>query len=406
MGFRLDSHLFLGGALLFGGNALQAIVGLAASIVLARLLGPEAMGRFALVFASVGFVLSVLSLRLGTFIVRTADAALDDRRRRLYYSAAMVETGIAGVISFLWLSAVGLIDVWAVVLIVSQCVLHWTNVNKGFYERTMPYRQLAIVETSVFVIGNGVAVVAVLAGAGEAALYLRELLLALLLFVGLYAAGGLTFMPLRVDVDGWMSLFREARPVWLEGMMEGAFQRLTALTAGVLGDERSTGLFFLAQNLAMRPHQLLSPIMTRMASNWFREVEDPAHQQRGRNVLLIATLLVLVLGAVLLAWLAEPAVVLVLGEKWRDAAPILMALTGAIVFLTPFEILRIYGFIIYRGRALILARVAQYGGFVALTGTALAFSVPPMTALGLGVSAAFVSAFFILWRLLGRRKPG
>ncbi len=383
------------------GTAVQAVAGLVASIVLARLVGPEGFGRFAVALATVGLTLNILSLRLSILITRATTQELAGHHGSLYFTALFTETLLAGCVSLVWLSLSGLWDIWTLLLVLSQCLAHWVGCNKAFYERAMAYAQLAMVETAAVLGGNAAAVFLALGGAGEAALYLRELIIGGFLFVTLGTCGALTFRPLRrISIAELSLLVREARSVWLDGVLEGGFQRLTTLAASLVSTDRETGYFFMAQSLAMRPHQLLAPLTTRVASNWYRTMPTGEERRRGRDQLLLLTGGLLVLCAVLMIWLADPLVPAVLGTQWQGAVPVLRAMAGIVVFLTLFEVLRIYAFVVRRERYVLMARIAQY---TALAGFAvLPAATSGVVTLGIAVSAAFTVAFFVLWFTMNR----
>ena len=69
--------------------------------------------------------------------------------------------------------------------------------------------------------------------------------------------------------------------------MEGNFQRLTILLAGLFGGEATAGLFFQAQRLAMVPHQILAPFVNRVLVVWFGQIEDTEKRKLGRDKVLL-----------------------------------------------------------------------------------------------------------------------
>lgn len=402
MGVNLSRRAISGAAYLTAGTIVQAVIGLIASIVLARVIGPEAFGRFAMVFAVVGLTQSVLSLRLPVLITRASDAEISGAAGRIYCSALVMETGLGAAASLIFLVLVGIWDVWALALVVSQAVAHWTGGNRAFYERSMPYRRLAVMETATAIGGHLLAMSAAVAGAGEAALYLRELAMSFGLVAVLAASGGLTLLPWRgLSAREGFALIREARSIWLDGILEGSFQRLATLAVSMTATERETGYFFMAQSLAMRPHQFLAPIASRVAANWFRITADPVTRRKGRNLLLLWLAGPLVACAVFVVWFSDPVVPMILGEQWRGAVPVLVAMSGIIVCLTAFEVLRSYSLVVRRERCVVHGRIAQYLGFLAVSALGQV-ALPGVVAIGLGVSASFLAASLLLWLLLAR----
>src|SRR6185369_2367153 len=144
-------------------------------------------------------------------------------RRELYFFILLVETAVAAIASVIGLAAFGVLDKWTLILLFSQCLVHWAGVNKAFYEREMPYGRLGVIETVAATSSHAFAVALALLGAGESVLYCRELFSGLCILGALGAARAVTILPLRrPTVEELKGLLREARAVWLDGMLEGS----------------------------------------------------------------------------------------------------------------------------------------------------------------------------------------
>lgn len=400
----MKGRFLAGGAALIAGTVIQAVAGLAASLYLARTLGPDAFGRFAVVLASAGMTLSLLSFHVGILITRTPETEFDRRRRETYFAAITIETVLGGLATVLFVAFVERLSPWDILLIGSQCLLHWTTTNRAYFERSMPYTRLAIIETSTITLSYILAVSLAAGGAGAAALYVREAFTAGLLTLVLWMAGGLTFHRLQIpDIGAWRQLFRESRQLWIEGLLEGSFHRLTIIAAQAIGGDRQSGYLFMAQSLAMRPHQFLSPATSRVASNWFRTVSDPATRREGLHRLLRGAGSLLVLVSAAIALFADPVVPMLLGDQWYGAVPALMALLGVVLFQTPFEILRSYSMVTGRTGLVLRARLSQYLGFAAVLSAGLLLDMSSVALLGACLSAGIIAAFATLWH--GTYRP-
>src|SRR3989344_6075533 len=91
------SHLAAQASWLVASGLIQAIIAFVANLVLVRFIAPEGFGRFALTQATIGIALTVVSLRLGTQIIRDRVIAHDEGARNLYFNAILHESVIAGV---------------------------------------------------------------------------------------------------------------------------------------------------------------------------------------------------------------------------------------------------------------------------------------------------------------------
>lgn len=396
------AQLVRGGVLLTGGAAMQALAGFAAQVVLMRLLSPEEFGQFALVLAGCGLVQMLLSLRLNVQIIRMADHALDAGTRDLYHSALCWETVAATVVTLIWLYLSGLTSVLSLTLVLALALGQWANQALSFWERSMPYGRLAAVETGSQLLGHMLAVIMVLSGLGVMALPLRELAVVLVKITALVRMGAIGFHRWRwITGREWSRLFRETHDVWFDGVVEGGFARMVVLASGWVGGVHGAGIFSQAMRLALVPHQFLSPVVSRLYGNLFARLTDGAARRRLLIRVGCWVGLVLAIGAGLAVALADPVVPWLFGAHWSEAARILAAMAGLILFYSLFELLRVYCLSQRLTRYVLVARTAQYmvfGGAVAwvLAGAGI-------FELALGLSVSYAVAFLAISLMLRGR---
>ncbi len=396
-----------GGALLVAGTAVQALVAFAVNLVLVRFIVPEEFGRFAIILAGASVVYWVMSLRVNVLIIRLGETDYDDRAKDLYFSAITIEALAATAIIMAWLAATGGLGVWETVLVAAVGVRHWTDLNKTFFEREMRYRQLALVETGATVGGHLTALALALLGAGWVALFVREAVISVLNALSLSAVGGLTLRPVRMlSIADWRHLFREARGVWLDSVLEGSFQRWTILLAGFLGGDAAAGLFFQAQRLAVVPQQFLAPVVNRIMANWFGRTEDAAERIRGRDRLLLTIAVPLAVAGVLTALFADPVVPWLFGASWAGAADPFAAMCGMVTFFSLFETLKSYCLTTRQSRKILAGRVVQYAGLLAPAAAGYAGWIGGGLSLAIGLSASYSLAFLFVLVLLRLDERG
>ena len=386
------------GIYLFSGVVLENVVGLLAQILIARLLLPQDFGRFAIVMAATSLVIALISLRLNVLILRAK--TITQAEISLFVSALFWEVIVATLITIIWLwFSTGI--AWEELIIMAGVMLnHWFRVNQTFYERLMPYRQLTIIESGSALLGHIVGVVLAYAGFGVISLCIRELATATIRIIGLKMVGGLVWEPPHiVSLKQWKRLWQEAKGVWLDSLLEGGFQRLTVLMAGTLVGHHGAGIFFMAQRLAVIPHQLMNPVMARIAANWFARLEERPEQIKARNKLTLISVVVLSLAAGVSFFLSPFLVPLLFGNNWLEAIPALQAMSGMIVFMTLFEIYKVDSLTSSQAFRLIPARLIQYIGFMGVI-----FLLPDTMGLSLGLSLAWGAGFLVLAFLLHKRE--
>ena len=395
------TELKRGAGYLFVGQISQAAIGFGSNLVLVRYLFPEDFGHFALIMAGVALIFAIMSFRIDAMIIRTPHAELSQHARNRYFSAAIYETIIASVLLVIMLKMNGQGGGWEYGLVLALAVRHWAQQNKGFYERTLPYRKLAIVETSVATSGSILAVCLVWFGFGAEVLFLREFYLSVCGVLGMWWIGGITICRLKVlSLDDMRTLFHDAKGLWIDGVLENSFGRIVILLVGEIGGERLAGFFFQAQKLALIPQQLIAPVIGRVAGNWFARVDDGDWRQKGRNRLLVSLAVVLAIPALICIASADVIVPMLLGDRWSQSANLLVGMSGFMMFIPLFEMLRNYCWATKRVRWLLVGRVAQYIGGAAPVAFYFLGWFPVDVTLALALSSAYMLAFVTLLVIL------
>ena len=401
-------NLKTGSAFLVSGQVFQALLAFGVNLVLVRYIFPEEFGRFALILAGASIVYSLISPRLNVLIIRLSDADYDEKTRDIFFSAIAWETLAATLIIFFWLGVSENAGLWEFLIVGAVGLRHWTDLNKAFFERTMAYRQLAIMETGASTGGHLLALAMALSGVGWGILVIREVMVSIINLFGLWRIGGLTLRRLRLlGILEWIALFKDARGVWLDGVLEGSFQRLVILLAGFIGGEAMAGLFFQAQRLAYVPHQVLSPITYRVLGNWFARTEDAKARRAGRDKFLLLLFPLLLIAGVLTVMFSGQIIPWLFGENWARVGDILAAMCGMVAFCSLFESLKAYCLATRQSVKLFSGRIVQYLGLLLPTVAGFAGWISADIALGIGLSTSYFLAFLLIFILLRieEKKP-
>lgn len=398
----LQSQIASQASWLVASGLIQASIAFIANLVLVRFIAPEGFGRFALTQATIGLVLTVVSLRLGTQIIRARNLTNDEEARSLYFNAILQESVLAGVMAGFALYAGGLLDWWGALLLISTLTIHFADNNKNYFERDMRYKQLSILEAGANGSSHIVSIILVLSGAGVAVLYIREFMYGVVYLFWMAKISAFKWYKLRaLKLGEWKVIIHNARGIWLDAMLENSFSRLIMLVTGVVGGERGAGFLLQAYRLAGVPHQLLAPIAGRIAFSWFSRETD--HVRRLKKLqLIILYMLAPLLGAVTITiFYGEQIIGILLGKNWIHVGQLLIDLVGLMMFLSISDAFRVYFIATYHTRYSIIMKITQY--LVFWLGVVIFMLINSLSVNDIGISIslaylfAFISGMTMVW---------
>jgi len=391
-----------------GGQVSQAAIAFLANLILVRYLFPEEFGRFALIQATVGLAAATFSLRINTILMQASEGDLKSGGKDRYLSALVGQTLLVGLSSLTLLWLLGLWNVWAMVLLLNVLIDPWINAQRVLYERTFHYKNLSLLESSAHLVSHVFSVIGLVGGLGPAVLYLRGWVHTIGHLGGLSYVGGLEGYRVRwLRLEEWRSVFRQIRGYWLEGWLEQSIERLVIMFLGLLEGYQVTGYFFQARRLAITPHQIFDPVFSRILFNFF---SHRVSAERGIQVLqevLKIQIPLLVLVAIIVTIGADPVIPWIFGPGWEPVVPILQAMVGILVGLTPFNTLKTY-FLArnYMWPFIAFGQSFQYFALGVALLIAVFLNLSPAYGMALGLSGGYLGGFFVLTitlRLLQRK---
>jgi O-antigen/teichoic acid export membrane protein len=330
---RLTPIVVRGSGLTGLGWAGGQIMNLAIYVVLARLATPAEFGQLA--------AGSILVLTGGLFAGSGMTAALIHRRDRVEEAAntALVATILAGVgLSLVVLAAsplVGLFFGSHVVTTVAAATAGWvllraaTSVPDALMQRRFSILRRVIVEPVGIVVFGVVSIVTLTLGMGVWGLVLGNTAQLLTMAVAAFALARWRPRLRLASFPLWREMVRYGRHVitgQFVGLTGGQLQR--AVVGGFVGTA-SLGQYTYATRLGLRPYDLMSGTSSYLLFPAFARIADDPERLRRAFVrsLRAVALIGMPLGLVLIP-LGEPAAVVLLGEPWRAAGYVMMAMAG------------------------------------------------------------------------------
>lgn len=404
----LGRRFLVGGFQLGVGQWLSTALNFVILLGVARLLGPEAFGLYAYVFA----ISAVLDI-VGAFSLNIALIQARETSQSLFDTAAVASLclGAVGLLAAaliapaLW-AAHSPVAAWMLVaLAVARVMRLLSQVPQAHLERHLRYGPLTVIGVVTGNVPNLLALGLAWWGIGAWSLVARDLAMTALL-LGMTGAWSAYRFRGQVSRAAFHSLSKISRRLFAAVSVGAAAEHVDRVSIGAFLGDTATGLYQQARhlgelgNLAMRP-------VSRVALNVYARVQDDRGRLSRSHELLNSLLVRLVFaGAVALLCFPGAVIQLLLGEAWLGAAPLLriFGIFAAVIPLTENVRVLFYG----TGHVDRNIRVAllQLGWVV--PGVALGCWLGSTEAVAWAVTTAAVAAFLGSWwwsRDLVERQP-
>jgi O-antigen/teichoic acid export membrane protein len=308
-------------------QSASSVVSLVVQIVMARLLAPDEFGMLAimLVFVNVGNV--IVQSGLNTAIIQGPDVTERD------YSTVFWMSFTVSIVLYaiIFCSAPAIADYYAMpsivaplrVLVLILIINAYNSIQEAIVARGLEFSKTARATVTAGLTSGALGIVSAIAGAGIWALVIQQL-----------SFQAVKSMALAVQVP-WRPRFlfewRRARVLFAfswkllaSGLLEQGYQSLSDLMIGKVFDSSSLG--FVSQGkkypqaLGLMLDGAIQPVMLSAVARVQDSKEDV--KRLARRALKTSTFLIAP-AMTLFAFVSEPIVLLLLGEKWLSCVPYL-----------------------------------------------------------------------------------
>jgi O-antigen/teichoic acid export membrane protein len=318
------------------------IIGIGASMILARLLTPSDVGVFSVTMVLLGFLASVRDLGAGQYLVRERE--LDAERIRAVWA---VQLGLGILLACIVAAASTPVaalyreprmhDIM-LVLALTYAVNPFGSLTYAWLTREMRFESIALIRFSSTVAGSAVSIVLAWQGHGPMSL----------------ALGGLASTVVNAAISLW---FRPGSLPWLPGLREvgrvvSFGSQLTSasllytlaqgapeLLLGRLQSLTAAGLYSRASGLVAIFHRLVTDVINRVALSWFaREARQSGEFSES---FVKATGHVTAIGwsfCLVIVFLAHPIIRVLYGPQWAGAVDLARLLAAAMAFGVPVSL--------------------------------------------------------------------
>ncbi|MCG8592083.1 MAG: oligosaccharide flippase family protein [Proteobacteria bacterium] len=338
-GRDLGRRFVIGTLYLGGGNWISYALNFVLAILIARTLGPDLMGLYALVFAVHEILNLVGSFSIGMALIQSPTESEEQ------YDTGFVLLGVLGLVGLVAAFAVAIAFGYTRGWLYAQLL-----VGLGFarvfeflalvplakLERDLRYGRVALVHMLAGNLPNIAAIGLAISGAGVWSLLARDGLHAALV-VGL----GFALSSYRYRGRGSRASARQlmtfSKPMFWSRALEGVMQRVDRLVVGVAFSDRILGFYSQARNLSEAGQLALRP-MSRLSFNLYSRLQDdPRRLARAYGIVNYFLVRAVFAGVAALLVFPDETIRFLLGPDWLEAAPLLRGLALYAGFLPLFE---------------------------------------------------------------------
>ncbi|HYL24770.1 MAG TPA: oligosaccharide flippase family protein [Burkholderiales bacterium] len=325
-------HAALWGA---SGSALQIALQFGIQVVLARLLGPEQYGLFAMAAAVISLG-GFFSYGLATGLVQKRTLTDADVRFANFWQLVVGATVAAAVFALAGPAAVFFHEPRVAPLIQTLAVLCLVQalsaVSGGLLNRELDFKSVQLAALAAYALGYGlVGVPLALAGYGVDALVMAFLIQTLAVAAIQYARKRQTLgLLVRHPEAGWF--LRYAATVSATQINNWALMQLPRVVVGRLFPSAAVGLYSLPYNLMTQLAGTVTGLQGPLFSAGARVQGNAARLRSVFLTMLAATTLLAAPPFIGMAAAAHTLVLAVYGEAWVESAPLLCAFALAMPF--------------------------------------------------------------------------
>lgn len=384
------------------GAAARALSQVVVQITLARLLGPEAFGQFALIMTMIGLGFMLADLGLGAALIQKPELQEGDVAFALGWMtlAALVWAVLLVVLAPQWSRLLGTPEAASMSTLAAAVVLlmTWRNVAWSLLRRDIRFRASQMIDLGAYLlVFGGVSVALALKGFGAWSLLIGQASQVLVSLVATYA---ICRHPLRMRLAGDKSLLRFGLGALGNDLMAWTANSLDRVLIGRNWGMDALGFYAMAYNLVRAPTTLaIEALQGLIFASSSRMQQDLYALGRGFLLAVSALMVVTTPGMLLVAMEGQPLIELVFGDAWRPAAPMVAALALSVPCLAAAalcaSVLRGTGAVGTEFRLQAAGSLLLLGGLLALASWPLAQAVWWITA-ATAVRAAMLAAAVLL----------
>lgn len=369
-------------------------------IALARLLGPEEFGTYAVAFIALVAVLSFNELGVSLAIVRWPGDPKDIAATVTTISAvcSALLFGLSYAVAPLFTAAMGNEAASDVVRVLAFCIVlnGLVATPAALLQRNFRQGQRMVIDQVNVWLGAGVSLMLVIAGMGAMSLAVGRVLASVVAGVLFLVYSPLPYR-FGFSSQSAKQLLAFGLPLAGASAVVFAVGYVDQLIAGRMFGPVVLGFYVMAFNMAGWPSSLLSQPLRSVAPATFARLQDRPEDMRAALLAMIGAVSAVVLPvSAVMVGCALPLVTVVYGEAWAPAGMALMWLAPLTVFRIMHELL--YDYLVVLGSSLSLLNVqviALVALIPALIGGGLLAGMPGLAAAPVLVALLVTSPLYL-----------
>ncbi len=310
----------------FGGGGLNFLV----TILLARLLTPEDFGLVAMVMILFDICTTMMESGFSAALIRQKEISAIDKSTTFFFNFvasillyALLYVGAPSIASFFAAPALeSIVRVMGLILIINS----FSIVQHAVFSQKIDYKTLARVRIFTILISSVVAIAMAYLGYGVWSLVAQFGLMSLINTMVLCYLNR-WWPSFRFSTASFRRLFNFGYKVLLAGLLNRLYRHIYQLLIGRFFAAATLGLYSQAAHFKKVTALTVFETVNKVTYPFLAKIQDD--QQRFKEVyrtVIRLNTFVLVPSMVLLGVLAEPFIVVLVGEKWMACVPMLQLL--------------------------------------------------------------------------------
>ncbi|MHB1224197.1 MAG: lipopolysaccharide biosynthesis protein, partial [Gemmatimonadaceae bacterium] len=319
----------------FGLQAIQFVV----LVILARKLTPEDFGLVAMLM--VVFAVSAVLVNGGftAALIRETEITEEDKATAFWMNVI----GAVVIYGVIWISAPAIagffeqprLEALTRFMALSLVFMALTLVQSAELFHRLAFKRLGLINLAASVVTGTVAITAAMLGAGVWALAVKYVLMSACASLFLWLAD--PWLPRRwISRQSIRKLFSFGSRLAVSGLLNEIYQNVYKVVIGKAFSAPTLGFYTQAQNFQRTASESLVGVLQNVSYPVLsRFKDDPVRLKRGYRTMIQVSSYVIFPAMIGMALAAEPLVLALVGQKWRDTIPFLQLLcvSGALYHL-------------------------------------------------------------------------